>query len=165
MRKDRNQDIGEEDFEVQTPIQSLATVNTILNVINIVVIGIALISLLVGGIGIANTMFTSVLERTKEIGIMKAIGAKNSNILSVFMIEAGVLGLVGGIVGAIIGLGLAFAVSKIANAALGSVILSVTPSMPLIFSSIAFALLIGIASGLFPAYQASKLNPVEALRK
>jgi len=160
LRKDRNQDIGEEDFEVQTPIQSLATVNTILNVINIVVIGIALISLLVGGIGIANTMFTSVLERTKEIGIMKAIGAKNSNILSVFMIEAGVLGLVGGIVGAIIGLGLAFAVSKIANAALGSVILSVAPSMPL-----GFALLIGIASGLFPAYQASKLNPVEALRK
>src|SRR3989338_1275532 len=159
LRKDRNQDIGEEDFEVQTPIQSLATVNTILNVINIVVIGIALISLLVGGIGIANTMFTSVLERTKEIGIMKAIGAKNSNILSVFMIEAGVLGLVGGIVGAIIGSGLAFAVSKIANAALGSVILSVAPSMPLIFSSIAFALLIGIASGLFPAYQASKLNP------
>ena len=165
LRKDRNQDIGEEDFEVQTPIQSLATVNTILNVINIVVIGIALISLLVGGIGIANTMFTSVLERTKEIGIMKAIGAKNSNILSVFMIEAGVLGLVGGIVGAIIGLGLAFAVSKIANAALGSVILSVAPSMPLVFSSVGFALLIGIASGLFPAYQASKLNPVEALRK
>ena len=88
LRKDRNQKIGEEDFSVQTPLQAIGTVNTVLNIINLVVIGIAAVSLLIGGIGIANTMYTSVLERTKEIGIMKAIGAKNKDILSIFLIES-----------------------------------------------------------------------------
>ncbi|MDO8460332.1 MAG: ABC transporter permease, partial [Nanoarchaeota archaeon] len=95
LRKDRNEKEGEEDFQVQTPVQALQTVNTILSVIKIVITGIAAISLLIGGIGIANTMFTSVLERTKEIGVMKAIGAKNSDILYIFLIESGLLGLVG----------------------------------------------------------------------
>ncbi len=165
FRKERNQKIGEEDFEIQTPIEALETVRTIINVINIVVTGIALIALLVGGIGIANTMFTSVLERTKEIGVMKAIGAKNKDILIIFLIEAGLLGFVGGIVGALIGLGLALGASQAANSALGTTILTVSPSPPLLLSSIAFSLVIGIISGIVPAYQASKLNPVEALRK
>ncbi len=165
MRRDRDQKLGEEDFLVQSPVQALGTVKTIINVINIVVAGIAAISLLVGGIGIANTMFTSVLERTREIGVMKAIGARNSDILSVFIIEAALLGLIGGLIGAFIGLSLAFAASSIANSALGETILTVSPSMPLIFGSISFSLLIGIASGIIPALQASKLNPVDALRK
>jgi len=165
LRNDRDQDPGEEDFEVQTPIQSLESVNTVLNIINLVVLGIALVSLFVGGIGIANTMFTSVLERTKEIGVMKAIGARNKDILSIFIIEAGILGLVGGIVGALIGLGLSFTVSAFANSSLGENILQVSLSLPLLLGSIGFSLFIGILSGIIPAYQASKLNPVEALRK
>src|SRR3989338_4700971 len=81
LRKDRNQKLGEEDFSVQTPLQSLSAISTILNVINITITGIAAISLLIGGIGIANTMFASVLERKKEIGIMKSIGTRNRDIL------------------------------------------------------------------------------------
>jgi putative ABC transport system permease protein len=165
FRKDRNEKIGEEDFSVQTPAQSLSTVNSVLNVINIVVAGIAAISLLVGGIGIANTMFTSVLERTREIGVMKAIGAKNSDILYIFMIEAGLLGLIGGLIGAFIGLSLAFLVSVIANSALKGTILSINISYPLLLASLCFSLFIGIISGIIPALQASRLHPVEALRR
>ncbi len=164
MRRDRNEKEGEEDFSVQTPIQSLQSVNTILNILNIIVAGIAAISLVIGGIGIANTMYTSVLERMKEIGIMKAVGGENSDILKVFLIESGLLGLVGGIVGAILGLGFAFAVSSIANSVLGQNLLDVTISYPLLFLSIGFAFIMGLVSGILPALQASRLKPVAALR-
>jgi len=164
MRKDRGEKPGEEDFSVQTPINTLQSVNTILNVINAVVIGIALISLLVGAIGIANTMYTSVLERTKEIGIMKSIGARNSDILLIFLIESGLLGLVGGIIGVIIGESMAFGASAIANQAMGLSLFEVNLQPMLIFGSILFSFLIGIISGVLPAYQASKLKPVDALR-
>jgi putative ABC transport system permease protein len=165
FRKDRNQKIGEEDFSVQTPLQALSSINSILSVINAVVAGIAAISLLVGGVGIANTMFTSVLERTKEIGVMKAIGAQNKDILTVFMTEAALLGLVGGIVGAGLGLTMAFTVSTVANSALGESIFQISPSPFLLLGSVAFSLVIGLISGIVPAIQASKLNPVDALRK
>ena len=165
LRKDRKEKIGEEDFSVQTPMQAISSVNTILNIINLIVGGIAAISLLIGGIGIANTMYTSVLERTKEIGTMKAIGAKNKEILYIFVIESGLLGIIGGVIGAGIGIGLAFGISSLANSAFGSEILQVQLSVPLLSSAIIFAFLIGLLSGLTPALQASKLKPVEALRK
>jgi putative ABC transport system permease protein len=165
LRKDRKEKFGEEDFSVQTSAESISSVNTILNIINLIVGGIAAISLLVGGVGIANTMYTSVLERTKEIGTMKAIGAQNKEIMWIFIIESGMLGLIGGLIGAALGIGLAFGVSGIANAALGSTFLSVQISYPLILGAIAFAFAIGLISGLTPAFQASKLKPVEALRR
>jgi len=165
MRKDRDEKSGEESFSVQTPLQALASVKDILNVVNIVVIGIAAISLFVGGIGIANTMYTSVVERTSEIGIMKAIGARNKDILFLFLIEAGLLGLVGGIVGALIGLGGAFGASGIANQALGTKLLAVSISYPLLFGAVAFSFCVGVLSGVLPAVQASKLNVVDALRQ
>jgi putative ABC transport system permease protein len=165
LRKDRKEKVGEEDFTVQTPVQSLSAVNTILNIINLIVVGIASISLLIGGIGIANTMYTSVLERTKEIGTMKAIGAKNSHILQIFVIESGLFGLAGGIAGTIFGLFLSFVVSIGANAAFGENILAFSISWPLIIGAIAFSFLIGILAGLIPSYQASKLKPVDALRQ
>ena len=149
---------------MQTPLQAIGTVNTILNIINLIVVGIAVISLLVGGIGIANTMYTSVLERTREIGTMKAVGAKNKDILLIFLIESGLLGLVGGIVGALIGLGLGFIVSGAANSYFGEEIIRVNLSLPLIFGAIIFSFLMGIFAGVVPALQASKLKPVEALR-
>ncbi|VVB78715.1 MacB-like periplasmic core domain protein [uncultured archaeon] len=164
FRKDRKEKIGEEDFTVQTPVQSLAAVNTILNIINIIVVGIASISLLIGGIGIANTMYTSVLERTKEIGTMKAIGAKNRDIMSLFVIESGLFGLIGGIAGAIFGLFLSFLVSTSANTYFGENIITIGLSWPLLIGAISFSFFIGIFAGLIPSYQASKLKPVDALR-
>jgi len=164
MRRDRSLDKGEEDFSVQTPLEALSTVNTILISVNAVVIGIAMISLIVGGIGIANTMYTSVVERKKEIGTMKAVGAKNSDILTVFLIESGLLGLVGGIIGVLIGSGIALLTANIANNFFGNDIILVNISLPLIISSVVFSFLIGVLSGAIPSYQASKLRPVEALR-
>jgi len=164
LRRDRGLKEGEEDFSVETPLNTLATVNTILLIINIVVIGIALVSLFVGGIGIANTMYTSVLERRKEIGIMKAIGARNSDILLIFLFEAGLLGLIGGIIGVLIGAGLAFGVSFIVNTSLDLDLFQVSFSPALIIFSVLFSLIIGVISGVLPAKQASKLKPVDALR-
>jgi len=165
LRKDRGEKEGEEDFSVQTPIQSLEAVNIILNIINLIVAGIAAISLLVGGIGIANTMYTSVLERTREIGVMKSIGAKNSDVLWIFLIESGLLGLAGGVMGALIGLGMALLIAKIASSAISSLNFVVQINWGLFFGAILFSFVVGIASGILPAIQASKLNPVEALRR
>jgi putative ABC transport system permease protein len=164
IRKDRDEKAGEEDFSVQTPSQSLQSVNTVLSIINLIIASIAGVSLFVGGVGIANTMYTSVLERTKEIGVMKAIGARNSDILLIFLFESALLGLVGGVIGAIIGISLALGLSAAANAALGTQLLSVSISWPLLIGAIGFSLLIGVISGVFPARQASKLKPVDALR-
>ena len=165
LRRDRGLKEGEEDFSIQTPLESLSAVNTILNAINLVVTGIASISLIIGGIGIANTMYTSVLERQKEIGTMKAVGAENKDILFIYLIESGLLGLVGGIIGALLGLGLAFGISAAAAAALGTNLLEVSVSYSLLIGSILFSAIIGMLAGTLPALQASKLNPSEALRK
>jgi putative ABC transport system permease protein len=164
LHDDRDEEVGEESFSVETPAQSLSAVNTILNIINLIVVGIAAISLFVGATGIANTMYTSVIERTKEIGVMKAIGAQNKDVLMIFLIESGLLGLVGGTVGAIIGLGAAIGVSNIANSALGSNIFKISINYTLLFGAIAFSFVVGIISGVLPALQASKLNVVDALR-
>jgi putative ABC transport system permease protein len=125
--------------------------------------GIAGISLLVGGVGVMNTMFTSVLERTKEIGVMKAVGAKNSHVLSIFLIESGMMGLVGGMVGTILGLGL----SSLASAILSRFIditLVVVVSPVLILLTLLGSFGIGAVAGLWPAWRASKLPVVDALR-
>jgi len=164
LRDDRNEDLGDETFTVETPLQALGAVDSILNIINAIVVGIAMISLFVGGIGIANTMYTSVVERTREIGIMKAVGAKNSNILMMFLVEAGMLGLVGGIIGALLGLGAAFGIAEIANSAIGTGIFSVAVSYPLLIGAVSFSFIVGVVSGVLPAFQASKINVVDAIR-
>lgn len=165
LRDDRDQDPGEEDFEVQTALEAAENVNNILNTINVVVLGIALISLFVGGIGIMNTMYTSVLERRKEMGIMKSVGAENKDILYLFLTEASLLGLAGGIIGSIFGLSIAYLSASIANDLLPRVDFTIAISFPLIFGVILFSLLVGAISGILPAIQASRLNPIEALRK
>ena len=134
-----------------------------LGIVNIVFIGIATISLLVGGIGILNSMFTSVLERRMEIGIMKSLGATNYHILTIFLIEAGLVGLIGGFIGIILGTGLAYLVKYIA-AAYGFKLIKISVNPLLILFSMLFAFGVGIISGLIPAYRAAKLKPVEALR-
>ncbi|MBR9680183.1 MAG: ABC transporter permease [Candidatus Altiarchaeota archaeon] len=154
---------GREDFDVMTPESMLEMVNQILGAVSAVFLAVASISILVGSIGVANTMYVSVLERTREIGIMKSIGAKNNQILQLFLIEAGFLGLVGGTSGVIFGYGIAELFSYFA-ATQGIKALQpiITPGLFLISAGLSFV--IGILSGLFPARWASRLQPVEALR-
>jgi len=152
------------DFSILTPEELLASFGTILNILTAFLVGIGFISVLVGGIGIANTMYTSVLERKKEIGTMKAIGARNSDILWIFLIESGLLGLAGGFIGVFLGVGISLGVAGVANNAFGSSIIQLNISLGLLFFASGFSFLIGLISGAVPSYQASKLKPVDALR-
>jgi len=153
-----------QDFDIFTPDAILESFKSILNIITYFLAGIAAISLLVGAIGIANTMYTSILERTKEIGVMKAIGAKNSDILWIFLIESGLLGLSGSIVGVLIGMGVGKIIEYIAINYIDTNLLRVAFPSWLIVGCLAFGFGIGIISGALPAYQASKTNVVDALR-
>src|SRR3989338_6176464 len=99
LRKFKDQEKGKEDFFVQTFEDALATFTTVINVINGMLVLIALISMVVAFVNIMNTMYTSIIERTKEIGVMKAIGARNNDILMIFVVEAGLIGLIGGVLG------------------------------------------------------------------
>jgi putative ABC transport system permease protein len=152
------------DFYISTPEELLASFDIILNIITAFLVGIAAISLLVGGIGIMNTMYTSVLERTKEIGTMKAVGAKNSDILWIFLFESGLIGLIGGIMGVVLGYGISKTVEIIAITSLKTTLLRAAVPPYLLFGCLGFAFLIGALSGTIPALMASKLKPVDALR-
>jgi putative ABC transport system permease protein len=164
LRKFRDVKEGEEDFSVQTSAQIIAAFEAILGVVQAVLVGLALISLLVGGIGIMNTMYTSVVERTKEIGIMKSVGARNSTILWIFLFESGLLGAVGGAIGVVLGL-LISKGAEIAAIQYGIDSLQAYMGWPVIAGGLIFAFIVGAAAGTFPAIQASKMNPVDALRK
>ncbi len=163
IRRDRHQKEGFEDVTVGTSEDLIDSINTILGVVQAVFIGIAAISLLVGGIGIMNTMYTSVLERTHDIGIMKAIGARNSDVLWIFLMESGLLGMAGGAVGVLIGVGLSKLVEFVGQGFAGSVLKASFPWY-LIVGALLFSFIVGCLSGVLPARQASKLPPVEALR-
>ncbi len=138
-------------------------VGNIMGIIQVVVFAFGSIAVFVGGIGIMNTMYTSVRERTKEIGILKAVGAKNSTIVLIFLMESGIIGLVGGLGGMILGLGLAKLIQFIGQAhPVFYIEASVTPGI--ILFGLVFSFGVGCASGFFPARSASKLKPVDALR-
>ncbi|MBM3228600.1 ABC transporter permease [Candidatus Pacearchaeota archaeon] len=163
MRIRRNVRESEEDFTVSTPESALASVNQILLGIQIFIVIIAAISIVVGAIGIANTMATSVLERRKEIGTMKAVGARNKNIFYQFLVEAGLLGLIGGIIGVSLGIGISYLGTTSLHSFLG---ITTKPSIDfiLIFLSLMGSFLIGAVSGIIPAMKAARENPVEAIR-
>lgn len=165
LRKYRNVEEGKEDFDVQTAEDVLDTFTTVISIVQAVLVGIAAISLLVGGIGITNTMFTSVLERKKEIGIMKAIGAKNSDVLWIFLFEASLLGMIGSLIGLTIGTGLSKLVEFVAFQALGTMLIKATFPSWLIIGALAFGFVVGGLAGTIPARQASLLPPVDALRE
>jgi putative ABC transport system permease protein len=139
------------------------SIGQITSTINAFLAGIAGISLLVGGVGVMNTMYTSVLERTKEIGVMKAVGAKNSHVLSIFLIESGLMGLVGGIVGTILGL-LTNVVATRLISSLAGLDLVIVISPVVVISTLVGSFALGALAGLWPARRASKLRVVEALR-
>ena len=164
LRKSRNEEKGKEDFDVTTAQNLINTINSVLLIVEGIIVGIAAISLLVGGIGIMNTMYTAVLERTREIGVMKAIGAKNSTIMIIFLIEAGLLGSVGGIIGVALGAAISKTVEIIGTFVWGTALLQANFSFPLIAGAIAFSFVVGSISGTLPAVQASQLKPVDALR-
>lgn len=154
---------GSDDFTVTTPTKLMESMSVVLDIVKLVLVGIAAISLIIGGIGIMNTMYTSVLERTKEIGVMKAIGARNSDILLIFLIESGILGLVGGTVGCVLGISMAKFVEMIAHQS-GLTMFYVLVTPELIIFSLMFSFIVGCVSGIFPAKQASGMKIVDALR-
>lgn len=163
MRKNHNiTDPNKDDFTVTTQAQALETFNTIFNGITILLICIAAISLVVGGVGIMNIMYVVVTERTSEIGLKKALGAKNSDILNEFLIESVVVTVIGGILGIICGATLSWLLYFIAI----SSGLEWIYTVPLyaIFIGVGVSATIGISFGVFPARSAAKLDPIEALR-
>jgi putative ABC transport system permease protein len=164
LRKHRDLDKDNEDFTVETPGQLLETFAIVLNIVQAVLIGIAAISLAVGGVGITNTVYTSVLQRTKEIGVMKAVGAKNSQIMALFVVESGFYGLGGGIVGAAIGFGFAKTVELLFVTFIGPAFLSIKLDFIFIAGVLTFSFILGCVAGVVPSYRASKLKPVDALR-
>lgn len=163
LRKHNGEEKGKETFFIQTFEDALKTFTNIIVIINGVLVLIAIVSMIVAFVNIMNTMYTAVLERTKEIGVMKAIGARNNFIMFVFVLESGMIGLVGGIAGIFGG----FIVAKLGeSAAARAGFALLEPSFPLWLSlgCLLFAFSVGIASGYLPAKQASKLKPVDALR-
>ena len=165
LRRSRGVEENKEDFTVESPRKTFESFLVILNIVNVLLVGLASISILVGAVGIANTMYTSVLERTNEIGVMKAIGARNSDILQIFLIEAGMVGLVGGAIGLLVGMGIGKLAEFILLQILGSGIFVVVFPWYLIVGSLVFAVGIGMLSGIMPARQAASMTPVDALRQ
>ncbi len=163
LRRGRGMKKGEEDFTVQTAQQMIKSFTAVLGIVQLFLIGIASISLLVGGIGIMNTMYTSVLEQTKNIGIMKAVGATEKDILTIFLFESGILGAAGGAIGTSIGMIISLVVQAIAANA-GFDMLKAYMGPDLIIGAILFSFVVGCVSGLEPARRAAKMNPISALR-
>lgn len=161
-----------EDFTVISAQTIQSSISSVTSSISLFLGGIAAISLLVGSIGIANTMFTSVVERTRQIGVLKALGMKSREVMLLFLIESALMGLLGGIIGSGLGVVASQLISQLggsisaggAGAAGGLTAFRTYVSPLLIFEAIAFSIFIGAISGLLPARQASKLEPVEALR-
>ncbi len=148
---------GEEDFRILTQQDFLDTMEQVMSIFTVFLGAIAGISLLVGGIGIMNIMLVSVTERTREIGIRKAVGARNRDILLQFLVESVVLSVLGGI----IGVGLGVLAAQMVNLS-GVFTTQITPGSVLL--ALGFATAVGIFFGLYPARRAAKLNPIEALR-
>lgn len=149
------QRLTQDDFNLQTQETALSTVTNVTNILSIALGGIAAISLLVGGIGVANIMLVSVTERTREIGLRKALGARRKDILNQFLLEAIMLSVSGGIIGILLGIGASMIISII-------FVSEVTPWS--IFLAFFFSVLVGVVFGMAPAIKASKLSPIEALR-
>ncbi|TCX56392.1 multidrug ABC transporter substrate-binding protein [Dehalobacter sp. 12DCB1] len=147
----------EDDFSTTNQATVLETMQSVTQTLSMLLGGIAAISLIVGGIGIMNIMLVSVTERTREIGIRKAIGAQETDILLQFLIEAVILSVMGGIIGILLGWGGSLGVSKVVG-------MTTKVSMFSVILAFTFSALIGIVFGVFPAKKASSLNPIDALR-
>jgi ABC-type antimicrobial peptide transport system permease subunit len=157
VKKHRLSKDQEDSFQIRNMSDIKTALETTTKTMSLLLGAIAAISLLVGGIGIMNIMLVSVTERTREIGLRKAIGANNRDILAQFLIEAVLMSLIGGVLGVCLGAGASVLITFFAgwsvHVSTGSVILAT-----------AFSLAVGVVFGLWPAQKASRLNPIEALR-
>jgi putative ABC transport system permease protein len=152
---------GEDDFTVQNQQDILSTVTQVTNTLTIFLGGIAAISLLVGGIGIMNIMLVSVTERTREIGIRKAVGARRQDILYQFLVESAVLSLLGGLIGITLGWTIAKLVGRVQ---LGGSAIAPVVGWDSVLLATGFSIAVGLFFGIYPATRAASLEPVEALR-
>ena len=158
LRDYRNIDPEDDsDFNLVSIEQSLDIIETVTNLLTALIAGISSVSLLVGGIGVMNIMLVSVTERTKEIGLLKAIGAKEKDILTQFLIESALMTAIGGFIGILIGVTFSLLISFFAGLPMGI-------SIPWIIITVVVSTLVGIGFGLYPARKASKLSPIDALR-
>lgn len=158
--RERHKITGDDDFTVTSQQDTLNTLNQITGIFTIFLGAIAGISLLVGGIGIMNIMLVSVTERTREIGIRKALGAAREDILAQFLVESVVISGLGGIAGVMLGIG----ISRLISTVLSGQGLTTVVSPGTVLLSLAVSAGIGVFFGIYPAYQAAKLNPIQALR-
>lgn len=152
------------DFSVTSSKATQERLEEVMQTFTLFLAAIAAVSLIVGAVGIANTLFTSVLEKTKEIGIMKAIGARNSDIMAVFLLNSGLVGLAGGVFGIALGAGIsALLPNLLSGLGTGGSVKTVIP-FSLLAEALFLSIGIGMIAGAIPAYRASKLKPVDALR-
>ena len=157
IKRELGRDISSDDFHIDTQEGMMSMINNIIGMLTSVIGGIAAISLLVGGIGIMNIMLVSVTERTKEIGIRKAVGARKRDIFAQFLVESVVVSFLGGIGGIILGLGGTFLIMYIIKLGMVVVVWALT-----LACSVSIA--IGVISGVYPAMRAVNLDPIDALR-
>ena len=156
---------SKKDFRINSPKSMQETITSVTQTMSLFLEAIAAVSLLVGGVSIANTMFTSVLEKTREIGIMKAIGAKNGDIMMIFLLNSAIIGLVGGILGICLGSAISLLLPLLGMQLMGMGGEMTTVITPLLLMfAVLLAMGIAMAAGVIPAYRASKLKPVDALR-
>jgi putative ABC transport system permease protein len=160
----RRRDEDSPSFSVMTSETVTDMVDNIMGMIQMAVVSFASIAILVGGIGIMNTMYTSVKERTKEIGVLKAVGAKRSDITKIFLFEAGIIGTIGGIGGVVLGLLLAISIEIYFSQIHPVFYLEAHISIWLVLFGLGFSFVVGCLSGFLPARQGAKMKPVDALR-
>jgi putative ABC transport system permease protein len=168
---ERHVNSNTKDYSISSSQSLQSTISSVTNTLDLFLTGIAAISLLVGAIGIANTMFMSVMERTRQIGVLKALGTTNSEVTLLYLTESSIMGLIGGLLGIFLGFIASGTVSEIGVRIIGTIgrggagigtLTVITPD--LILFAIGFSVLIGALSGLLPARRAAALQPVEALR-
>ena len=157
MRKIRKlKPVEKDNFSINTMDTLMKAYNSIMGVVVLIGFVITSISLFVGGIGVMNIMFVSVTERTREIGIRKAIGATRKTVLTQFLFESSIICLLGGTVGVLLSFGVTALIDKM--------VMPASLSLPIVFVALIISILVGVISGIIPAYKASRLNPIDALR-
>ena len=156
--------LGKDTVNIQTYAQLLEQFTNVLNVIKYTLGGIALVSLIVGALGIINTMYVIVTEHTRDIGIMKAVGARNSDILMIYVMQAGIFGAIGSVIGIILG-SVFSKLFELWATSYGYSFLAITIDPFIVIGLLFFGFVIGLISGFLPAYRASKIQIIDSMRK